>query len=103
MRFNLTSDRAGVAWLGLLALSLVAFPWYKGASLWTGPTASALVEAMSGHGWLWPMIAAAVALGLTALTKRWQQSNVALWLTLGAIILYLWQGFAVGLRGPSQA
>ncbi|GAB5449295.1 MAG: iron ABC transporter permease [Gymnodinialimonas sp.] len=103
MRFALTSDRAGVAWLGLLALSLVAFPWYKGASLWTGPAASALVEALSGHGWLWPVILVALALAGVAFTRRWQQSNVALWLTLGAAFLYLWQGFSVGLRGPSQA
>ncbi|UWQ95308.1 iron ABC transporter permease [Rhodobacteraceae bacterium M385] len=103
MRFALTSDRAGAAWLGLLALSLVAFPWYKGASLWTGPTASALVEALSGRGWLWPLILVAAALALMAFTRRWQQSNAALWLTLGGVALYLWQGFAVGLRGPSQA
>lgn len=103
MRLTLTSDRAGVAWLGLFALSLVAFPWYKGASLWAGPAASALVEAANGRSWLWPLIVLVVALGLAALTRKWQQSNLTLWLTLGAAFLFLWQGFAVGLRGPSQA
>ncbi len=103
MRFALTSDRAGVAWLGLLALSLVAFPWYKGTPLWTGPAASALSEALSGRGWLWPLIVAAAGLAAMALTRRWQQSNVVMGLTIGAAFLFLWQAFAVGLRGPSSA
>jgi iron(III) transport system permease protein len=55
---TLTSDRAGPAWLGLLALSLAALPWYKGP-LMAGPAASAVFEALSGRGWFWPLIAAA--------------------------------------------
>ncbi|MEX3016123.1 ABC transporter permease [Gymnodinialimonas hymeniacidonis] len=100
-RIALTSDRAGPLWLGLLALSLAALPWYKGTSLLTGPAASALFEAMSGRGWFWPLIVVTLALGALALTRNWQRSNIALGLTLAALILYLWQGFAVGLRGPS--
>lgn len=98
---SLTSDRAGPAWLGLLALSLAALPWYKDTSLLAGPAASAVFEAASGRGWFWPLIVAAAALGALALTRAWQRSNLALGLTLGAMFLYLWQGFAVGLRGPS--
>ena len=60
--FTLTSDRAGVAWLGLLALALALLPWYKGAGLSAGPAASALAEALAGRGWLWPLIVAALAL-----------------------------------------
>ncbi len=100
-RFSLTSDRAGVAWLGLLALSLAAFPWYKGVPLVSGPASSALAEALSGRGWFWPLIAAVAALGMVSLTRRWQQSMLALGLTLGALVVFIWQGFAVGLRGPS--
>lgn len=99
----MTSDRGGLAWLGLLALSLAAFPWYKGMPLWTGPVASALSEALSGRGWLWPLIIAAAGLAAMALTRKWQQSNVVLGLTLAAAFVFIWQGFAVGLRGPSQA
>ena len=100
-RLTLTSDRAGFAWLGLLALSLAVLPWYKGTSLFTGPAGSALVEAFAGRGWFWPLIVAAAGLGIAALTTGWQQSRLALGLTLAALLFYLWQGFAVGLRGPS--
>jgi iron(III) transport system permease protein len=99
---TLTSDRAGPAWLGLLALSLAALPWYKGTPLMAGPAASAVFEALSGRGWLWPLIAVAAALGALALTRNWQRSNLALGLGFGAVILYVWQAFAVGLRGPSS-
>jgi iron(III) transport system permease protein len=101
-RSILTSDRAGFAWLGLLALSLAAFPWYKGVPLVAGPAASALAEALSGRGWFWPLIAASAALGALALTRGWQRSPIALGLTLAAAFLLLWQGFAVGLRGPTS-
>ncbi|MCU0907527.1 MAG: iron ABC transporter permease [Rhodobacteraceae bacterium] len=98
---TLTSDRAGHGWLGLLAAALVLLPWYKGGSLAGGPLASALAEALAGRGWLWPMILCAVALGGLSLTARWQQSGLAMVLTVAAGALLLWQGFAVGLRGPS--
>ncbi len=100
-RLSLTSDRAGAAWLGLLALSLAALPWYKGQGLLAGPAASALAEALAGRGWLWPLIGAVAALAVVSLTRGWQASRLALGLTLGAGALMLWQGFAVGLRGPS--
>lgn len=100
-RLTLTSDRAGAAWLGLLAASLVLLPWYKGMGLAAGPGASALAEALSGRGWLWPLIGAAAALAFAALTKGWQRSTLALALAAGALGLLIWQGFAVGLRGPS--
>ncbi|WP_245904381.1 ABC transporter permease [Roseicyclus mahoneyensis] len=100
-RFSLTSDRAGLAWLGLLAAALGLVPWYKGNNLFAGPAASALTEALAGRGWLWPMIAVTSALSIAALTRGWQRSNLALGLTLGAFALLIWQGFAVGLRGPS--
>jgi iron(III) transport system permease protein len=98
---TLTSDRAGAAWLGLLAAALVLLPWYKGAGLVAGPAASALAEAVAGRGWLWPLIAAALALAAVSLTRGWQRSNLTLSLALGAAALLLWQGFSVGLRGPS--
>ena len=100
-RLSLTSDQAGPAWLGLLALSLAALPWHKETSLFAGPAASALFEALSGRGWFWPLILVTVALGGLAFTRNWQRSNIALGLSLFAVLFYLWQGFAVGLRGPS--
>ncbi|HMO06549.1 MAG TPA: iron ABC transporter permease [Paracoccaceae bacterium] len=100
--FRLTSDRAGFAWLGLLAMSLVVLPWYKGQPLMAGPGASALAEALAGRGWLWPVIAATGVLGLVALTRGWQRTTLALGLAVGALGLILWQGFAIGLRGPSS-
>jgi iron(III) transport system permease protein len=99
---TLTSDRAGAAWLGLFAAALVLVPWYKGAGLLAGPGASALAQALAGRGWLWPLVAAALALGAVSLTRGWQRSNLTLALTLGACALLLWQGFSVGLRGPSR-
>lgn len=101
-RLTLKSEQAGPAWLGLLAISLAALPWYKGAPLFAGPAASALFEALSGRGWLWPLILVALLLCGLALTSKWQRSNVALFLTAAATLVYLWQGFAVGLRGPSS-
>jgi iron(III) transport system permease protein len=98
---TLTSDRAGIAWLGLLATSLVLLPWYKGGSLAAGPVTSALAEALAGRGWLWPMILAGLALAALSMTRGWQRSNVTLGLVLVASGLLLWQGFAIGLRGPS--
>ena len=98
---TLTSDRAGIAWLGLLAASLVLLPWHKDGALGAGPVTSALAEALGGRGWLWPMILAVFLLAAVSMTRDWQRSNLALGLTLTAMALYLWQGFAVGLRGPS--
>ena len=84
-----------------MAAALVLLPWYKGAGILAGPQASALVLALGGRGWLWPVIIVALALGAMSLTRGWQRSNLALGLTLGAGALLLWQGFSVGLRGPS--
>jgi iron(III) transport system permease protein len=100
---SLTSERAGHAWLVLLVLSLSAFPWYKDASLIAGPGASALFEALSGRGWFWPLIVTTALLGAASLTRSWQASNLALGLGLAAGVFYVWQGFAIGLRGPSAA
>lgn len=100
---TLTSDRAGIAWLGLLAASLLLLPWYKDGTLAAGPVTSALAEALSGRGWLWPLIAAALGLAVASMTRGWQRSNLTLGLALAASGLLLWQGFAIGLHGPSAA
>lgn len=100
---TLNSRRAGAFWLGALAICLVCLPWYKGPSLLAGPGTAALFEAVAGHGWLWPMLGAVAALGVLATRAGWQSSNSALALTLLAMALYFWQGFAVGLRGPQAA
>jgi iron(III) transport system permease protein len=101
-RLTLTSDRAGAAWLGLLTASLVLLPWYKGGALVGGHAYSALAQAVSGRGWLWPMILVAVALAGASFTRGWLRSNVTLGLVLTGMALLLWQAFAVGLRGPSS-
>ena len=98
---TITSHRAGTLWLGALIAALLALPWYKGQPLYAGPGTSALAEALGGHGWLWPMLASVGALALFATRPKWQASQAALYLTIAAIFLYLWQAFAVGLRGPA--
>ncbi len=90
--------RASFGWLGLLLVSLLALPWYKGGSVFD----NAMAEAQAGRVWLLPLFAFAVLLSALGLARRdWLGLSAT---TTAVVAALLWQGFqafGIGLRGPS--
>lgn len=100
---SLRTDRAGVFWLGLLLVSVLAMPWYRGFSLVEGSSRSALAEALAGRAWLLPVIAVAIALAAFAMLYRgWRRHDASIALVATGLAFLVAQGFAIGLRGPTM-
>lgn len=91
-------DRVSLGWLGLLLISVLALPWYRGGAL----GASALAEGLAGRAWLLPVAAAAIALAvLAALDPGWRRRPSVIALIGAGFAALLLQAFGIGLRGPA--
>lgn len=99
-----TEGRAGLYWLALLVIAGVALPWAKGAGLSEGFGQSALALGLAGQTWLLPVpLLTALLAGLALSRPGWLQAPAALALILAAMLVFLTQAFAIGLKGPSFA
>jgi iron(III) transport system permease protein len=91
-------DRVSLGWLGLLLISVLALPWYRGGAL----GASALAEGLAGRAWLLPVAAAGIALAvLAAIDPHWRRRQIAVTLICAGFAALLLQAFGIGLRGPA--
>ncbi len=96
--------RAGLHWLALLVIAAIALPWYKTAGLGDGFGNSALALGVAGQAWLLPVpLLTAMLVGLALSRARWLQAPAAMALIVAALLFFLAQAFAIGLRGPSIA
>lgn len=92
--------RERMAWLALLALAVLALPWYQVLPVGARPVfPSALGLAAEGRGWFWPLVLALPALAFVG--RRDAAGSLFLGIAGGALALLVAQGFAIGLRGSS--
>ena len=91
------SGRAGLGWLGLLVIAVLALPWYRGGAF----GASALAEGLAGRAWLLPVVGCALALAAMPFAARgWRARGATATLVGAGIALHLMQAFGIGLSGP---
>lgn len=89
-------------WLAFLAFAAIGLPWYKTAGFADGIGNSAVMLGLAGQSWLLGVpLLVAVMIALASVRRQWLQGPAALGLILAALLLFLAQAFAIGLRGPS--
>ncbi|GGA63260.1 ABC transporter permease [Pelagibacterium lentulum] len=102
-----TINQVGGLWLLLGLTAVLILPWYKVAppELVSGGALSdaALFQALAGRAWLWPPVLGILALaGLrVARGERWQADDLVLPIAGTSFLFFLFQAFAIGLRGPA--